>query len=107
MALFEGCHGSSRSWGAGPDSLCAFRRISRIEGSKTSGSLRHRACAVRESGKWKVQAETRCVPLCECSEERSRTAAVADYDRDGRLDIYSASTTIISPGQYHYPVPYF
>jgi tetratricopeptide (TPR) repeat protein len=35
-------------------------------------------------------------------------AAVADYDRDGRLDVYfGVYTYYLGLDQYHYPVPYF
>ena len=35
-------------------------------------------------------------------------AAIADYDRDGRLDIYFCLYSYyLGLDQYHYPVPYF
>ena len=35
-------------------------------------------------------------------------AAIADYDRDGRLDIYfCVYSYYLGLDQYHYPVPYF
>ena len=45
--------------------------------------------AVRESGKWQIFTETRRIPVCRIRRTGTFThAAIADYDHDGRLDIY-------------------
>ena len=73
-----------------------------------AGGLRQRPVAVSESGKRKFSLKPDAFKFAHPPQGTFTHAAIADYDRDGRLDIYFCLYSYY-PGldQYHYPVPYF
>ena len=70
--------------------------------------VRDRANAFPQRRQREVFAETRCIQFARPPQGAFTHAAVADYDRDGHLDIYFCLYNYYQGlDQYRYPVPYF
>ena len=61
-----------------------------------------------KSRRWDLLDQARRVQVQRPPQGTFTHAAVADYDRDGRLDVYFVEYSYyLGLDQYHYPVPYF
>jgi hypothetical protein len=69
--------------------------------------LRSAAAAVSQPGRWPVSEPARCLPVCRPPQGTFTGMAAADFDNDGRVDVYLCSYIYFqSEDQYRYPAPY-
>ncbi len=92
------------------NTACALFADFREQGAPgPSCGLWQRSPALSQSRGRDLLAQARCLQVCSIPRrERSPMRRLADYDRDGRLDIYFCLYSYyLGLDQYHYPVPYF
>ena len=91
------------------NTACAlFADFRNIGTSGPACRLRHRPLALPESRRRNFPMKRDAFKFAHPPQGTFTHAAVADYDRDGRLDIYFCMYMYyLGLDQYHYPIPYY
>jgi len=87
---------------------CALFADLRTRIARSAGGVRKRAIVFVNEGNGKFALKRDAFQFAKTPQGTFTHAAVADYDRDGRLDIYLCLYSYyLGLDQYHYPAPYF